>query len=134
MAAAQVGRHSESRASYGHAMIVDPWGAVLAQCSDAHSPCIAVAEIDLDWQADLRLRMPLAAHKRPDVYASVPRIVRAGPGWGDDGGLAAAAAGEAASEVKAVSGPGPAGVAASQHHDDDATASAPKDDGRAKAP
>lgn len=32
VAAAQVGVHNASRASYGHAMIVDPWGTVIAQC------------------------------------------------------------------------------------------------------
>lgn len=32
VAAAQIGRHNERRASYGHSMIVDPWGRVLAEC------------------------------------------------------------------------------------------------------
>ncbi len=33
MAAAQTGRHNEKRESYGHAMIIDPWGQVLARCA-----------------------------------------------------------------------------------------------------
>lgn len=33
LAAAQCGRHSPRRETYGHAMIVDPWGTILAQCS-----------------------------------------------------------------------------------------------------
>ena len=33
LAAAQCGRHNPRRETYGHAMIVDPWGTILAQCS-----------------------------------------------------------------------------------------------------
>ena len=34
VAAAQTGKHNEKRSSYGHSMVVDPWGAVIAQCSE----------------------------------------------------------------------------------------------------
>lgn len=34
VAAAQTGKHNEKRQSYGHAMVVDPWGHVIAQCSE----------------------------------------------------------------------------------------------------
>lgn len=111
VAAAQVGRHNESRVSYGHAMIVDPWGTVIAQCSDAHSPCLAMAEIDLDWQADLRARMPLAAHKRPDVYASVPRVIRSSPTHSDSTVAAGAAAGAAAAAAAGAAADAAAGAA-----------------------
>jgi predicted amidohydrolase len=73
-AAAQVGRHNDKRTTYGHAMIVDPWGTVLAQCSDATSPGLAVAEVDLAYLQDVRTRMPVRAHQRPDVYASDPIV------------------------------------------------------------
>ena len=33
-AAAQTGRHNEKRSSFGHSVIVDPWGTVVAQCRE----------------------------------------------------------------------------------------------------
>lgn len=67
-AAAQAGQHNEKRASYGHAMVVDPWGAVVARCADPDSEGIAVAEVDAAWLATVRERMPVATHRRTDVY------------------------------------------------------------------
>jgi predicted amidohydrolase len=34
VAAAQTGKHNEKRISYGHSMVVDPWGAKIAECSE----------------------------------------------------------------------------------------------------
>jgi predicted amidohydrolase len=68
-AAAQRGRHNDRRHSYGHAMIVDPWGSVIAQVVDGTG--IAVAEIDLDHLKSVRQRMPVMAHRRPDIYGDV---------------------------------------------------------------
>ena len=74
VAAAQVGAHSSARTSYGHAMVVDPWGTVVAQAGGPEaagsSPTLLVAEIDLGFLADVRSRMPVGAHARPDLYAS----------------------------------------------------------------
>ena len=41
MAPAQVGRHSPTRVTFGNAMIVDPWGVVLARCPDGEGVCVA---------------------------------------------------------------------------------------------
>ena len=41
LAPAQVGRHSASRVTFGNAMIVDPWGVVLARCADGEGVCVA---------------------------------------------------------------------------------------------
>ena len=41
MAPAQVGRHSGNRQTFGNAMIVDPWGVVLARCADGEGVCVA---------------------------------------------------------------------------------------------
>ena len=64
LAPAQHGRHDDGglRQSWGHAMIVDPWGEVVAQVSDG--PGIAVAEIDLARQRAIRERLPALAHRR----------------------------------------------------------------------
>jgi predicted amidohydrolase len=69
LAAAQVGAHNEKRASYGHALVVDPWGEVLADAGPTDSPALALAEIDLDRLREVRARMPIAAHRRADVLA-----------------------------------------------------------------
>jgi predicted amidohydrolase len=66
--AALVGKHHEKRESYGHAMIVDPWGSVIAQCSDASEETLAVAEINLNYLERVRKEMPVFDHRRPDVY------------------------------------------------------------------
>ena len=60
VAAAQAGVHNEKRASYGHSMIVSPWGKVLTQLDgDGQEPQIATAEIDLDLVDKVRRSMPL---------------------------------------------------------------------------
>jgi predicted amidohydrolase len=65
-AAAQTGRHNDKRESYGHAMIIDPWGTVIAQCRDGEG--IAVADVDTAWIQAVRARIPIAQHRRPDVF------------------------------------------------------------------
>lgn len=70
-AAAQTGKHNARRHSYGHALIVDPWGTVVAECADRTD--IAVAEIDLSYLKSVRERMPVWEHRRPDVYGQVGR-------------------------------------------------------------
>ncbi|HYG66669.1 MAG TPA: carbon-nitrogen hydrolase family protein [Anaeromyxobacteraceae bacterium] len=41
LAPAQVGRHSSTRQTFGNAMVVDPWGVVLARCPDGEGVCVA---------------------------------------------------------------------------------------------
>jgi predicted amidohydrolase len=62
LAPAQLGRHTEKRVTYGHALIVDPWGQVLAEVGDHEG--VAVAEIDLEYQARLRAELPALSHRR----------------------------------------------------------------------
>jgi len=62
VAPAQVGQHAPGRASHGHAMIVDPWGAVAAQVGDDAG--VAVAELDFARQASLRSSLPALDHVR----------------------------------------------------------------------
>ncbi|KAK4213929.1 carbon-nitrogen hydrolase [Rhypophila decipiens] len=67
IAAAQVGNHNEKRFSYGHSMIVDPWGTVLADLGDkSDEPEIATAEIDHELLKKVRMQVPLL--RRTDVY------------------------------------------------------------------
>ena len=72
IAAAQAGRHNEKRESYGHSLIIDPWGAVVARLADPLATGVAVADIDLAALQDIRTRMPVAEHRllgRPAVLA-----------------------------------------------------------------
>lgn len=69
VAAAQCGRHHEKRASYGHSMVVDPWGTVVARCSEG--PGLCLARIDLHYLRQLRQHLPVFQHRRPDLYGSL---------------------------------------------------------------
>jgi predicted amidohydrolase len=62
VAPAQFGAHGGGRASHGQAMIVDPWGAVLAQVADGVG--VAVAELDLSRVDRLRRELPALDHVR----------------------------------------------------------------------
>ncbi|XP_069356653.1 nitrilase and fragile histidine triad fusion protein NitFhit isoform X2 [Maniola hyperantus] len=75
IAAAQTGNHNAKRRSFGHALCVDPWGEVLADCGDS-APCYKIAEINGDKIADVRRNMPVFQHRRPDVYSLYTLSVR----------------------------------------------------------
>lgn len=62
VAAAQGGKHSETRETWGHSMIIDPWGVVLDCVNTGEG--IAIADIDLARIDDIRLRMPIAQQRR----------------------------------------------------------------------
>jgi predicted amidohydrolase len=63
VAAAQAGRHEDGRETYGHSLVVDPWGEVLLEMGE--EPGLAFAEIDLARIADVRSRIPVHQHRRP---------------------------------------------------------------------
>ena len=67
IAAAQTGEHEDSRATYGHSLVIDPWGDVLLDMGEA--PGIAFADIDPARVADVRSRVPVISHRRaiPEV-------------------------------------------------------------------
>ncbi|GFG01149.1 nitrilase, putitive [Aspergillus udagawae] len=70
VAAAQAGPHNEKRRSYGHSMIVNPWGEIVAKLGDEYrEPAIATAEIDLNLLEKVRGEMPLL--RRTDIYPEV---------------------------------------------------------------
>ena len=54
--------------AYGHSMVIDPWGTVVAQAPDVVG--ITRAMLDLDRVASLRRQIPVLANRRPDVYGA----------------------------------------------------------------
>ncbi len=62
VAAAQGGSHGPDRETWGHSMIVSPWGEILAEL--AKGPGVAVAEMDPRRLRDIRRKMPVADHIR----------------------------------------------------------------------
>lgn len=70
VAAAQTGEHEDGRATYGHSLVIDPWGDVLLDMGEAVG--VGFAEIDPARVADVRARIPVIAHRRP-----IPDVVGA---------------------------------------------------------
>ena len=66
IAAAQGGEHEDGRETYGHSMIVDPWGKVVAEL-DHDQPGVLIADIDLAQADAARLRIPNLANGREFV-------------------------------------------------------------------
>ncbi|NMO20922.1 carbon-nitrogen hydrolase family protein [Pyxidicoccus fallax] len=64
LAPAQGGRHSANRLTYGHAMVVDPWGLVTARASEGEG--LALAPVDPELQARIRRNLPCLQHRRLD--------------------------------------------------------------------
>ena len=65
-AANQTGEHIVGKRSYGHSMIVDPWGEVLANTGDAEG--IAMAPMSLKRIKEYRQRLPVLVNRRPELY------------------------------------------------------------------
>jgi predicted amidohydrolase len=61
IAPAQTGNHYERRYTYGHAMIIDPWGVILADAGE--QPGIAIAEINPIRLEQVRRQMPSLQHR-----------------------------------------------------------------------
>ncbi|PZO76879.1 MAG: nitrilase [Sphingomonas taxi] len=62
VAAAQTGVHQDGRETYGHSLVVDPWGAVILDMGE--SAGLGFAEIDLERVEQVRARIPAIAHRR----------------------------------------------------------------------
>jgi predicted amidohydrolase len=61
IAPAQTGRHYAMRHTHGHAMIIDPWGVILADAGD--TPGVAIAEIQPARLEQVRRQMPSLQHR-----------------------------------------------------------------------
>jgi predicted amidohydrolase len=71
IAAAQSGRHEDGRETWGHSLVIDPWGELLLDMGEGAG--VGFADLDADRLADVRARIPALAHRRP-----VPAVERVG--------------------------------------------------------
>jgi predicted amidohydrolase len=67
VAAGQVGVHPEGKESWGHSMIVDPWGEILAQVEEDR-PGFCTADLDFHRQAEVRDKLPSLANRQASAY------------------------------------------------------------------
>jgi deaminated glutathione amidase len=63
IAAAQGGVHADGRETFGHSLIIDPWGRIVAEKPDAE-PGVIAADLDLAMVAEARARIPNLKHRR----------------------------------------------------------------------
>ena len=68
VAAAQVGRHEDGRSTFGHSLVIDPWGDVLLDMGEETG--IGFADVDLSKISEVRSRIPALNHRRP-----IPEVV-----------------------------------------------------------
>ena len=76
IAPAQCGEHAGGRRTYGHSLIVAPWGEVLADGGE--QPGVVTAEIDLSKVAEARKMVPALSHDRPFAPPTAPSLREAG--------------------------------------------------------
>ncbi len=70
VAAAQSGAHEDGRITYGHSLVVDPWGEILLDMGDGRG--LGFADIDLDRVTDVRAQIPVLQHRR-----AIPPVMQA---------------------------------------------------------
>ena len=69
VAAAQSGRHADGRETYGHSLVIGPWGEVLLDMGEGSG--VGFADIELSRVEDVRRRIPSLSHRRPIAEAVV---------------------------------------------------------------
>ena len=63
IAAAQTGRHEDGRETFGHSLVIDPWGDILLDMKGEVG--VGFAEVQLGRLEEVRSRIPVLAHRRP---------------------------------------------------------------------
>lgn len=72
VAAAQAGHHEDGRDTFGHSMIVDPWGKILAEAGDA--PGTIIADIDPAFSLSARQAIPALLNQRDFALPEIPQV------------------------------------------------------------
>ena len=76
IAAAQTGMHEVGRATYGHSIVVSPWGRIVAEAGS--EPGVLMADIDPAEVAEIRARIPSLQHDRSFVVVAAETDAAAG--------------------------------------------------------
>ena len=63
VAAAQYGRHADGRSTYGHSMVVDPWGEIMLDMGEGTG--LGFCDLDLGKVREVRSRVPAVANRQP---------------------------------------------------------------------
>ena len=71
VAAAQVGEHEDGRRTYGHSLVVDPWGEVLLDMGGEEAG-LGFADVNLERVAEVRKQVPSLANRRPIPDLATP--------------------------------------------------------------
>jgi len=69
-AAAQGGTHEDGRETYGHSLVIDPWGRIVAEKHD-DEPGVLMADLDVAKVADARAKIPALTHDRDFTLETV---------------------------------------------------------------
>ena len=67
----QGGKHTNGRETYGHSLIVDPWGTIVAEQDEA-TPGVIYADINLEELRTIRNSIPVAMHQR--IFADLSQL------------------------------------------------------------
>jgi predicted amidohydrolase len=62
LAPAQYGKHPRGRTTFGKSLVVDPWGEIVAQCSEGEG--MALARLDFEYQDRVRTSLPALLHRK----------------------------------------------------------------------
>ncbi len=73
IAAAQAGHHEDGRDTFGHSLIVDPWGKVLAEAG-GDKPGVIIAEIDPAFALSTRQAIPALVNQRDFALPAMPQV------------------------------------------------------------
>ncbi len=73
LAAAQGGLHDSGRMTFGHSLIISPWGDVLAEAGE--EPAVLYATLDAGHVARVRQQIPVLEHERPFRKPEQPRVL-----------------------------------------------------------
>ena len=65
LAAAQGGTHASGRETFGHSIVISPWGEIIAEAADGVQPSVILADIVCSEVNDARRRMPSLGHDQP---------------------------------------------------------------------
>ena len=71
VAAAQTGTHADGRTTYGHSLVIDPWGEVILDMAEATG--LAVVDLDPAQVDAVRSRIPVLQHRRPIPPVTIVR-------------------------------------------------------------